>query len=73
MQCQSINLLMKWINHGGLIFLNSSKSFATAEQTAVLREIESIVESCHSILIQPQAAKNVSDISCSNATVIILT
>ena len=39
----------------------SFHSFATAQPTAVLRDIESIVESCHSILIQPQAAKNISD------------
>ena len=36
--------------------------FATAQPTTVLRDIESIVESCHSILIQPQAATNVSDL-----------
>ena len=44
-----------------LQFEISFHSFATAQQTAVLRDIESIVESCHSILIQPQAATNISD------------
>ena len=39
----------------------SFHSFATAQPTAVLRDIESIVESCHSILMQPQAATNISD------------
>jgi hypothetical protein len=36
-------------------------SFNAAEPTSVLREIETIIESCYSTLIQPTVATNVSN------------